>query len=124
MSLKFTNYPVDSMSKQPFSLSIYQQIGLPTTSTTIYRQERDAESMSNGPIIPGWGWTLRSQAEHTVKICRHLTTKILTTFSSEKNDDKPLSVDDTFVICDDRFVTQVPVSYAYNMGDDSVIKWP
>ena len=41
----------------------------------------------------------------TVKICRHLTTKILTTFSSEENDDKPLSVDDTFVICDDRFVT-------------------
>ena len=24
---------------------------------------------------------------------------------------------------DDRFVTKVPVSYAYNMGDDSVIKW-
>ena len=42
---------------------------------------------------------------HTVKICRHLTTKILTTFSSEENDDKPLSVDDTLVICDDRFVT-------------------
>ena len=42
---------------------------------------------------------------HTVKICRHVTTKILTTFSSEENDDKPLSVDDRFVICDDRFVT-------------------
>ena len=42
---------------------------------------------------------------YTVKIGRHLTTKILTTFSSEKNDDKPLSVDDTFFICDNRFVT-------------------
>ena len=59
------------------------------------------------------------EQEFTVKICRHLTTKILT-FSSAENDDKPLSVDETFVICDDRFVTY---AYAYNMGDDSVIKW-
>ena len=47
----------------------------------------------------------RLHRDHTVKICRHLTTKILTTFSSEENYDKPLSVDDRFVICDDRFVT-------------------
>ena len=59
---------------------------------------------------------------NSVKICRHLTTKMLTTFSSGENDDKPLSVDDTFVICDNRFVTWVPVSYVYDMGDDSVIK--
>ena len=64
-----------------------------------------------------------SLARYTVKICRDLTTKILTTFSFEGNDDKPLSLDDRFVICDDKFVTYVPVSYAYNMGDDSVIKW-
>ena len=35
---------------------------------------------------------------HTVKICRHLTTKRLTTLSSEENEDKHLSVDDKFVI--------------------------
>ena len=46
-----------------------------------------------------------SSGNYTVKIYRHLTIKILTTFSSGENDDKSLSVDDTFVICDDRFVT-------------------
>ena len=42
---------------------------------------------------------------YTAKLCRHMTTKILTRFSSEENDDKCLSVDDMFVICDARFVT-------------------
>ena len=56
-------------------------------------------------------------SRHSVKICRHLT------FSSEEHDDKSLLVDDTFVICDDRFVTQVPVFCAYNMDDDRIMKW-
>ena len=50
--------------------------------------------------------------------------KKIQSFSSEENDDKSLSVDGMFAICDDSFITQVPVPYAYNIDDDSVIKWP
>ena len=53
----------------------------------------------------GHGGLHQPSPAHTVKISRHLKTKTSTTFSSEENDDKPSSVDDTFVICDDRFVT-------------------
>ena len=64
----------------------------------------------------------RTRLSNTVKRkIRHLTKKLLTTFSSQGNDDKSLTVDhDAFVICDERIVKKVQISYAYNMSNDII----
>ena len=53
---------------------------------------RGEQPRAPSPGTPG----PRDPGHDTVKIYRPLTTKSLTTFSSEENDDKPLSVDDMF----------------------------